>query len=245
MDSCWFENWFNTSYYHLLYSNRNDDEAQSFIDHLIEFVKLPKGAKVLDVACGKGRHSKYLNNKGYDVTGIDLSSESIKEAKRYENEHLEFMVHDMRVPFRSEEYQMAVNLFTSFGYFENHLDNEHAISTISSAVISNGIIIIDFFNAHLVRTHSSQNIQTKIEDIEFNTSKKIEDGFVIKNIHVIDKDKTYNFQEKVQLLNLSDFESYLSKVGLEIQNIFGNYNLEPFNLENSPRLIILAKKIAV
>lgn len=245
MDSLWFENWFNTSYYHLLYSNRNDDEAQRFIDHILQFVDLPQGSTVLDVACGKGRHSKYLSSKGFNVTGIDLSTESIKDAMQHQNEHLTFLVHDMREGFKVNQYDMAVNMFTSFGYFESHAENEKAIATIAKAVIPNGLVVIDFFNSYLVNQQVMVQTDTTIEGINFKTSKKIENGFVLKNIRVTDQGKVFDYQEKVQLLSLLDFEDYLSKENLNIKNIFGNYDLEPFNLESSPRLIILAQKSAV
>jgi 2-polyprenyl-3-methyl-5-hydroxy-6-metoxy-1,4-benzoquinol methylase len=86
----WFENWFDSEYYHLLYDNRNHEEADLFVSNLLAFLKLPKGAKVMDLACGKGRHSYFLNASGLDVLGVDLSSNSISEAKEMENESLHF-----------------------------------------------------------------------------------------------------------------------------------------------------------
>ena len=110
----WFESWFDTEYYHILYKERNDEEAQLLMDNLTHYLNLPEDAKILDLACGKGRHAIYLNSLGFDVTGADLSENSIKEASEFANEKLHFKVHDMRETC-NEKYDAIFNLFTSFG----------------------------------------------------------------------------------------------------------------------------------
>ena len=70
----WFESWFNTPYYHILYKERDMEEAQSFLKRLTDYLHMNANSKVLDVACGKGRHSLFLNQLGFDVTGIDFRS---------------------------------------------------------------------------------------------------------------------------------------------------------------------------
>ena len=91
----WFEDWFNSKYYHILYKNRDTSEAIFFLKNIINQLKFKDG-KILDVACGKGRHAKYFNELGYEVIGTDLSQKSIEFAKNYSNEKLDFFVHDMR-----------------------------------------------------------------------------------------------------------------------------------------------------
>ena len=107
----WFREWFDSSWYHKLYFERNEHEAQQFLSRLINYLKCAEGSRMLDVACGKGRHSIQLAGKGFKVTGIDLSEDSIREAKEHENENLEFFVHDMRLPFRMNEESLLDKLF--------------------------------------------------------------------------------------------------------------------------------------
>ena len=118
----WFKEWFDTKYYHILYQDRNDDEAQLFMQNLLSFIKLKKNDKILDMPCGKGRHAIFLNSLGYDVLGADLSENSIKYAKKYTNKTLHFEVHDMRQPFDTK-FDAIFNLFTSFGYFDDDETN--------------------------------------------------------------------------------------------------------------------------
>ena len=130
----WYASWFDSPYYHILYSHRDEDEATEFIDAIGKYLNLSQGSKILDIACGKGRHSRHLNRLGYNVTGIDLSEENIKYCRKFENENLHFFKHDMRRSFRINYFEAAVNLFTSFGYFENNRDDKMAINAAAKAL---------------------------------------------------------------------------------------------------------------
>ena len=97
------------------------------MDNLCAYLQPQPEARILDIACGRGRHSIYLNKKGYDVIGIDLSESNIRHAKDFENEHLHFFVHDMRHLFYINYFDIAFNLFTSFGYFETRKEHVKAL----------------------------------------------------------------------------------------------------------------------
>jgi len=111
----WFVSWFDSPYYHVLYKNRDDSEAQQFMTRLTDYINLESGDTILDVACGKGRHAMFLASLGFQVTGMDLSNNSIEFASQFENENLQFLKHDMRKPL-DLQYDAVFNLFTSFGY---------------------------------------------------------------------------------------------------------------------------------
>jgi len=249
----WFENWFDSPYYHILYKHRNHEEAELFIDKLIELLKPEKDARFLDVACGRGRHSIYLNKKGFDVTGIDLSSESIAHASPCENEKLHFFVHDMRRPFRINYFNYVLNLFTSFGYFQNERDDMAMIDAIHKALQPNGIFVLDFLNIqHAIRDLIPEELHI-IDGITFNISKKIENNFIVKDIRFSDtrpnvsvrygrEGKDHHFQERVKMITLADLEKYFSAKKLKVVHLLGNYELEKFDAEKSERLIMIVQK---
>ena len=143
----WFEEWFDTPYYHILYSNRDYREAENFLNLLTGFLKLEKKSSIIDLACGKGRHSIYLNKLGYKVLGLDLSEQSISYDKKFENESLEFRVHDMRNRIESEPVDAVFNLFTSFGYFETEEEDKSVFRSVSEVLKSKGYFVLDFLNA--------------------------------------------------------------------------------------------------
>ena len=237
----WYKDWFDSKYYHLLYKNRDYNEAALFLDNISnEFKK--KNARILDIACGKGRHAKYLNSIGFDVTGVDLSFNSIKYAKKYENKKLKFHQHDMRNVFEENKFDIVTNLFTSFGYFDDTLDNQKAINSMAGNLKKGGLLLIDFMNVKKVIMNLVASEIKVIEDVKFKISREIINNHIIKTINVEDENKTFSHQEKVHCLTLFDFTLMLEKAKMKIVNVVGDYNLNHFNALKSDRLIILAQK---
>lgn len=239
----WFVSWFNTHYYHILYKNRDASEAERFIKNLVDSLGLKHGAKVLDLACGKGRHSAQLRKSGFDVIGCDLSDESIAFAKEnFEQDGLEFFVHDMRDLYWSNHFDLVVNLFTSFGYFHNQDDDQKTITSIADSLNSGGLLVIDFLNALKVEANLVHFEEKTVDGVGFELNRLVEDGIIKKKIHVIDGDVELDFEEKVDALTLNDFQSYFETAGLELINTFGDYDLNSFDEQTSDRLIMVCKK---
>ena len=238
----WFTNWFDSPYYHTLYKNRDEKEAQVFIDNLIDYLQIPKGSKLIDIACGKGRHAKYFNKKGMDVVGVDLSQNSINTAKKDENKNLQFSVHDMRENYQENSFDVVTNLFTSYGYFENNKDEQKAINAMANNLKKEGILIIDFMNAKKVIANLVLNEQKMINNIQFDITRQVKDGFILKDIRIIEGKEQQQFQEKVKAITLADYSEFITNAGLKIIDIFGNYKLDNFDEEISDRLILICKK---
>lgn len=238
----WFKDWFNSPYYHLLYNNRNENEAIFFINNLCAHLDLKPEANVWDLACGKGRHSICLNKRGFKVVGTDLSQNSINEASKNSNPTLDFFVHDMREPFRINYFNAVFNLFTSIGYFENFNDNFSVFKNVAKALKPNGVFVVDFFNADKVIASLSHNYEEKRGEITFKIKKEIVNNVLNKTIAFNSNNKDYYFEESVSILKKEDFESFAKSAGLKIENIFGNYKLDAFNPKNSERLILILKK---
>lgn len=238
----WFKNWFNSPYYHMLYNERDEAEADRVVKNLIKYINPAKGSYMLDLACGKGRHAQVLNQLGYVVTGLDIAPESITEAVKTENEQLSFYVHDMRAPFGAGMYDYVFNFFTSFGYFNNIQENEKVLLNINKALRPKGTLVIDFFNSELVECAPVTIDEKEKCGILFKWFKRKEDGKVLKTITFSDKGQSYEFTERVQLISLNDFERILGNAGFEIVCTFGDYDLNVFDSKTSPRLIIIAKK---
>ncbi|TDE06941.1 class I SAM-dependent methyltransferase [Flavobacterium sandaracinum] len=236
----WYTSWFDTPYYHILYKDRNYREAQVFMDNLTHYLNLPEKATVLDLACGKGRHSIYLNQLGFTVLGADLSENSILEASKNTNETLHFKVHDMREPFE-EKFDAIFNLFTSFGYFENDEDNLTTLKAIKESLSEYGFAVIDFMNvAQVLETLVPKETKT-VEGIDFQIKRYLKDGHIYKEIDFEDKGQKFHFTEKVKALTLKDFEELMEEAGIYLLDIFGDYKLKKFHKTDSERLIMIFK----
>jgi SAM-dependent methyltransferase len=236
----WFASWFDTPYYHILYKDRNYREAQIFMDNLTHYLNLPEKAKVLDLACGKGRHSIYLNQLGFDVVGADLSENSIASAKTNENKNLHFQVHDMREPFDTK-FDAIFNLFTSFGYFENEEDNLLTLKAIKDSLTEYGFAVIDFMNATQVLENLVPEEVKTVDNIDFHIKRYHKDGHIYKEIDFEDKGEKFHFTERVRAFTLEDFEKMMEEAGIFLLDIFGDYKLKKFHKKDSERLIMIFK----
>ncbi len=234
----WFASWFDTPYYHTLYKNRNDVEAQGFMDALTNYLNLSDTCEIMDLACGKGRHSIYLNSIGYRVTGVDLSPQSIAYAKQFENERLTFEVHDMSLPF-NKTFNAVFNLFTSFGYFENDIDNLNTIKAIKANLSQNGVGVIDFMNIDNVITNLVPENSKTVDGITFNLKRYIDKGYLVKDISFTAEGKNHNYQERVKAITIDDFKTLFKKAGVTLIDVFGDYQLSTFNKQTSKRLVLI------
>ena len=241
-DGEWFENWFNSPYYHLLYRNRDDKEARAFIDELLAYLDLPVGSRILDLACGAGRHSIHLHSKGFNVTGIDLSEESILKASQSAQTDLEFYVHDMRSLFWSEHFDLVVNLFSSFGYFHSKADDLRMLQGVYDALKPHGKLVIDFMNAEKVIRNLIEMEDKEIDGVHFSINRKVDDGIIIKTIEVTDDLIHHQYTEEVDALTLDDFRERFEEVGLKVHSTFGDYQLNAFDADRSDRLIMIVGK---
>lgn len=236
----WFASWFDTRFYHMLYQDRGDAEAQLFMDNLTNYLNLPIDGTILDLACGKGRHSRYLNKIGYDVTGIDLSENSIAYAKQFENHRLHFKVHNMCVPY-PKQFDAVFNMFTSFGYFEDDADNLNTIKAIKANLNDTGFGVIDFMNTEYVIANLVPEDNKTVDGITFNQKRYVEDGYIIKDISFKADEIVYNFTERVKAFSLADFEALFKAANVHLLDVFGDYKLRKFDAKSSERLVMIFK----
>lgn len=236
----WFASWFDSPYYHILYKDRNHEDAALFMDNLTQYLNLPNDAKILDLACGKGRHSIYLNSLGYEVTGIDLSSNSIAEANKHANEKLQFHVHDMREPFKGN-FDAVFNLFTSFGYFDCPNDHINTLISIRKNLNETGFGVIDFMNVDYVIENLVESEVKTVDGIAFHIQRKVENDTIVKQIRFEADGVNHEYEERVKCLRLKDFEEMIEKSEMYLLEIFGDYRLRKFYKNQSERLILLFK----
>lgn len=242
----WFSTWFDSAYYPILYQHRNDKEAQLFINNLMEFLPVKNKMDLLDLACGNGRHAIHLAKMGHTVTGLDLSPNAIQEANRTaftNNLDVHFDVHDMRKSLAPRQFDIIFNLFTSFGYFSDENDERSTLQSIHEALKSNrSYFVMDFLNARRVIDNLKLSEVKQLSGIDFHIRRHIENKKVIKNIRFTDKGQVFNFQESVNLLFKEDFSALFDQVGFQMINTFGDYQLNPFDKNQSDRLIMICQK---
>ncbi|MBZ0203482.1 MAG: class I SAM-dependent methyltransferase [Ignavibacteria bacterium] len=251
----WYKQWFNNKEYLELYKHRNSADAKAIAGLIMKNVPLKKGSYVLDLACGNGRHSVIIASKGFKVLGVDLSTFLISEARkklksdysRY-TRRLSFEIRDMRKLGFKNEFDMVVNLFSSFAYFRSDRQNKKVISEISASLKTGGFFFFDFLNESYVRRNLVPFDMTKRNRKVIIQVREITGGFVKKNIIIVSNsgggsdNAVSSFYEMIRLYSLSDLRKMFKDNGLRILKTFGDYSGSKFNKKNSERLIILAQK---
>jgi len=246
MQAEWFASWFDSPHYHRLYAHRNVAEAAGFIDALIERLRPRADSRVLDLGCGTGRHARRLASKGYDITGIDLSASSIAMAKEAERPHLRFRRQDMRVPFGRRAFDYVFNFFTSFGYFEAPRDHEVVARNIAAALKNGGRLVLDYLNVRYADAHLAPREDVVIDGVAFRITRAVDRGFFVKRIDVDDAGvgSPVRYMERVARFTLADFDGLFRGHGLTIEEVYGSYAFDAYDAHTSPRLILVARKVA-
>ena len=243
-EQAWYKDWFNSTFYHKLYFERDEYEAEAFIKKMVAHLRPAPGKRMLDVACGKGRHSKILASMGFDVTGIDISTDSIAYANQFEKENLHFFVHDMRLPAWVNYFDYVFNFFTSFGYFKTRREHDDAIRTIAKSIRPGGLFVIDYLNVHYAEEHIRYNEIKQIDKTVYDIHRWHDDHHFFKKITVTDPSlsRPLEYTEKVAKFTLGDFTDMLAFQEMQVQEVFGDYDLADYDVRKTPRLIIIALK---
>ncbi len=241
-NKAWFERWFDSPYYHILYRHRDQEEAVNFLSNLVRHTSM-SGETAWDMACGKGRHAIYLSSLGVEVVASDISAQSIHAASEMESERLSFFIHDMRMPVRINYFDVVLNLFTSFGYFHTDRENEMVITSACKALKKDGLFVLDYFNSERVVANLNPHEEKTIEGITFIIKKELTPhNSIVKSISFEADGVQHLYHEEVKLYDKSMITGMLDKAALVIQETFGNYELQPYDEQSSDRLIIIAKK---
>ena len=243
-EKVWFKNWFNSPYYHLLYANRDDAEAAAFITTLVDYFKPNPNSKMLDVGCGRGRHSRQLASYGYDVTGIDVAPENIKYANQFATPQLHFEIHDMRQLYTARSMDYVFNFFTSFGYFNSKHEHARALHMMATALKKDGILVLDYVNSEVAIQQLVTKEQKQIRQINFTIERWHDNAHLYKRIDVEDPKKgiALTHTEKVARFSKEILSAMLLQQGLTIKSVWGDYQLNSFDAHQSPRMIFYAQR---
>lgn len=241
----WYKQWFNSPYYHKLYFERDGDEAKKIIDKILNHLKPLPGSRIVDIACGRGRHSRILAAHDFDVTGFDLSFDNINYANQFAQEKLHFYLHDMRLPFWINYFDYAFNFFTSFGYFATRRENDDAIRTIATSLKPSAFLIFDYLNVHFAEEHLVHNETKTIGETKYEIHRWHNDDHFYKKIIITDPvlKQPLEFTEKISKLSLGDFTDMFSFQKMQVEEVFGDYDLNGYDVRKTPRMIIIAKKV--
>ena len=245
MKSEWFKDWFNTEEYLNVYQHRNESDAEEHVKLILKNVNIPSSAKILDMACGAGRHAIILSRKNFDVTAVDLSENLLAIAKKNtyaENLKINFVHSDIRKFESDDKFNLILNLFTSFGYFESDEENFSVLQKAYDLLADDGFFVLDFFNSHFLKQNLVEASEEILGEVKIHQFRKIKGNRVTKKIVITKNGNLSQFEESVRMFTQDDLVDAVQNIGFEIHKTFGDFLGNEFDQFNSPRLIMICKK---
>lgn len=231
-------NWYETAFrkqYLDLYYHRSDDAAQGEAEFACKALGLPDDSRVLDVACGAGRHARALTALGHRVVGVDLSADLLAAAEGTTRVRA-----DMRaLPFAGS-FDAATSFFTSFGYFDD-AGNRAALDSVARALRRGGVFLLDFLNAVAVTRHLVPESEEERDGRTYKVRRRIEDGRVLKDVDIEEEGVHLHYTESVRLYLHHDLLNLLAAAGLNPVAAYGNFDGSDYTTD-APRCILVAKK---
>ena len=241
----WYKDWFSSELYLSVYSHRNDEEAVRLCRLILSSTQIKDGAKILDAACGAGRHSNYFSSLGFDVAGFDLSKTLLNVAVNSAKDKTlpaNFFCSDIRnVPLKSK-FELIVNLFTSFGYFETDEENFSFIQQAYSLLELGGYYVLDYLNEKTLRENLVPQSEKMINDGKIVERREIQSNRVVKEINVFSGDQEIKFHESVRLYTRDEILKEAKSIGFSVVRLFGDYTGTIFDENISNRLIAVFRK---
>jgi len=241
----WYKDWFNSENYLKVYSHRDQTEAERLVELIVNRLKLKINSSVLDMACGAGRHAVTFAKLGFKVTAVDISQLLISEAKKsaeQEDVEIDFVLSDI-LEYKSKiQFDLAVNLFTSIGYFENDEENFAVIKKAYKLLNQGGCFVLDYFNKDFLLKNLIPTTVFSENGMRFTQNRSIEGTRIVKKITIENNGASEEFYESVRLYSYEEILTCLKNAGFTTEKQFGDYFGNNYESKTSPRLIIFAMK---
>jgi SAM-dependent methyltransferase len=242
----WWQKFFD-EHYLKIYKDLEKETSRE-VECIIKMMDLKPEAKLLDLCCGYGRHSIDFAQRGFEVTGYDLSDSFIEKAKKDSLElglKIEFVRGDMRkLPF-DHQFNAVVNIFTSFGFFDKESDDMKVTKGVSRALKKGGLFLLDLKNREYLIRNFQRRRWTQKEDFVW-----LEDSFfdlftsrwetTRTLLFGNGRKKEYSFS--LRMYTFTEILNLLKKSGFILEAVYGDFDFREYSLD-SPRMILISRKI--
>jgi len=235
----WYEHSFGEDYL-VVYKHRSRLDASKEVEKLVKWLKLKETDFILDLCCGMGRHTIALAERGFRVVGVDLSETLLSKAVQSSTRlSIPFIKGEMRnLPFVNHTFDVVINLFTSFGYFEDDQENIKALREMARVLKPDGRFLVDFLNRSAVEKTLVPVSEREQDGLFIREERAIDGDFVCKTILIRDQKGERRYLEKVKMYKLEQMKQMMAEAGLKISMIFGNFNGETYR-DDSERMILV------
>ena len=216
------------------------------VDNMLALLRLPEGARILDLCCGPGRHSLELARRGFRVTGVDRTTfylDRAREQAGVEELHVEFIKEDMRNFCRPGDYDAVLNMYSSFGYFESPDEDRQVLNNINASLKEGGRLLMDMMGKEVLATIFQERDWHENNGVLFLEERKISgDWDYIQNRWImIDGDSRAEFEFPLRIYSGAELSRLLGECGFRSVQLYGDLPPKPYD-QNANRLVVLAVK---
>lgn len=247
----WYKDFYTKFYFTYFHQKKNNvSQTKKEVNFICKILQLPSRAKILDLACGPGRHALELALQNFNVTGVDFNQQALKMAHakaQKSNLSIKFVLCDMGSLLFKNEFDAVICMYTSFGYFINEKENQKVLKNVARSLKAGGLFVLDlpnkYWTTHKIPRKTCRKFKNTsiLERRFFDSTKKI---FHNKIVFINTNNKTEKISTYLRLYDLKEIKNKLTASGLKYLKSFGDYNIKTnFETKKSPRMIILAKKI--
>jgi SAM-dependent methyltransferase len=249
----WYEKLFERDYYDYFYVGGPrgllaEARSDAQVDFLVDALAVPDGARILDLCCGHGRHAVRLAERGYRVTGLDLSAYHLRlgaRAARERHVEVEWLRADMREVPGHNRFDGIVNLFTAFGYFDQESEDQLVIDRVARALKPGGRFLVDLMNRDGLMGRFRESgcsrgpeggYVAEMRDFDVRTGR-----INVSMLFFPKEGRPKRHWHSIRLYTCSELEALMANAGLRVTQTWGNYDGSAFRLQ-SPRMMVMAEK---
>ncbi len=230
----------------ILFSESRLAAASEEVDRIVALLRLPSGTRILDLCCGVGRHSLELARRGFSVVGVDRTREYLERASREARKQgleVEFVESDMREFVRPNAFDAVLNLFTSFGYFDDSAEDSQVLRNAWRSLRPGGLLLMDLMGKEvLARIFRERDWSEEDGTVLLIESKLDQNWEWIENRWIVlrgDARKEYGIT--LRLYSAGELRTLLLGCGFTSAFAYGGFGGSPYD-HNARRLVMLARK---
>ena len=250
----WYEKLFERDYYDYFYvggprGTLTEERSSEQVDFLVEALELPEGGRVLDLCCGHGRHAVRLAERGYRVTGLDMSAYHLRlgaKSARERGVEVDWVRADMREVQGRARFDGIVNLFTAFGYFDEEREDLRVLEGVARALKPGGRFLIDLMNRDGLMGRFRESgcdkgpeggYVAEMRDFDVRTGR-----INVDMLYFPKAGRPKKHWHSIRLYTYAELETLMARAGLRVTRAWGNYDGSEFRLR-SPRMMVLAERV--
>jgi SAM-dependent methyltransferase len=245
----WYKAFFGTDYLHIYEPVLTPDRTQREVDGIVNLLGLPQGSSILDLCCGHGRHAIPLAQRGYRVTGQDLSEVFLREAEKEaqaQSAHVRWVHGDMRnIPYENE-FDAVINIFTAFGYLENQEEDQKVLQQVCKALKPGGLFLLETIHREgLMRHYAPQLISHYPEGLIVLEERRFDlltSHNEVKVTMIYSDGQRKEYSHSLRVYTLTELARMLAVAGLQVRAYFSAWDGSALTID-SFRLILLSQKV--